>query len=161
VRNVAEFYRSGNTGHFSINGAAVAASSWVVGNSIDIIVLERPSNRQVIGVTIGNHPLVGVRKWWPSKAGDLLGSTGAIVDVETEAYERASGFWNETFYSQAKEAQNTMWLTYLQNIAIYWKNNHKGKVVEWEKNVGPASGTNNPFRAELPAHLQNSRITYR
>jgi RHS repeat-associated protein len=161
VQNIAAFTRSGDKGHFSVNGAAVAGASWIVGNSIDIIVLERSAQKEVIGITIGDHPLVGVRKWRPEKAGELLGKKGGIIDVVTEAYERPSGMFNDWFYSLAQQGQNEMWLIYLQNIAIYWHDHHKATDLEWEKVQKKVPGTINPFRAELPAELQNSRITYR
>lgn len=161
MRNVAEFTRDGDKGHFAINGAPIAFGSWFLGNSIDIIVLENAAKREVTGVTIGDHPLVGVRKWWPEKAGVMLSRSEAIVDVITEAYERASGKWNESLYSMMRTEQHEMWLMYLRNIATYWRNKHRARVIEWEKDLGTVKGTENPFRGELPAGLQNSRFTYR
>lgn len=161
VPNVARFTRDGNKGHFAISDAPIALGSWLLGNSIDIIVLEHQARREVVGVTIGDHPLVGVRKWWPEKAGLLLTGSGTIVDVVTEAYERASGKWNESLYSEARSEQKRMWLTYLQNIATYWRKHHRAQVVEWEEVLETAEGTANPFRSELPAELRNSRFTYR
>ena len=160
--NIASVQRSGNTAHFAVNGAAPALASWVIGNSIDVTLWDRDAQKQVVAVTIGDHPLVGVRKWWPEKAGELLSSSGGIVDIITEAYERKSGLFNRFGYWLAGPyGQNDMWLTYLQNIATYWKGNYNASVVEWEAKHNRVSGTQNPFRAELPAALQNSRFTHR
>jgi RHS repeat-associated protein len=161
VPNVVTFTRSGNRGHFAVSGGALAGISWLVNNSIDIAIVENFGKREVTAVTIGNHPLVGVRKWRPEKVGEMMSSTGGIIDIVTEAYERPSGWLSDTFYSEVRNQQNQTWLIYLRNIATHWRDRHGAKVVEWERVLNGAFGTNNPFRSELPAELQNSKITYR
>lgn len=86
--------------------------------------------------TLGDHQLIGVRKWYVEKVGETR------IRVGTEAYEMPRGGLNRIGfkYGGGKESQDNIWKTYLENIN---KNHFGGSGV-----LAPAiqsTTDNNPF----------------
>jgi RHS repeat-associated protein len=159
TENVARFSVTGSIGHFSITNPLISIPSYLIGNSVDIEVVLNPSRKEVSGVTLGVHPLVGVRKWWVEEAGQMILGRGAIVKVITEAYEQPNGIFNYLGHRIGIVGwnQDQMWQTYLNNIGSYWKDNYKAKVLKRDYRPPTLGGKGNPFRLELPPRLQRSR----
>lgn len=165
--NIATVAVSGDRGHFSLRwtepfsklGSAVP----YFGNSLDVEFYSRDANRELMAVTTGDHPLVGVRKWWTSDVGDKRDQSAVHIQITTEAYEQTNGW----LVNQAARAlggrgkQNAMWVRYLDNIAGWWQKNYSATVEARPTPVVESTGlSSNPFRYHLPSILQNSQYYY-
>jgi RHS repeat-associated protein len=155
TNNIATVSIGGSRGHFSISSPVASAASALAGNSIDVEFDFRRYKHEIIAVTIGDHPLVGVRKWWV----EYDSAYEKSFHVYTEAYEKDSGFLNAMARPITPAAQDRMWSTYLDNIGLYWRKNYhayySGRVISRFDSVG---GDVNPFRSQLPERLQYSRF---
>ena len=61
--NIAGVSNRDNYAHFDLNPGLSASASWVAGNSVDVALVKNPGKRELMAMTIGDHPLVGVRRW--------------------------------------------------------------------------------------------------
>jgi RHS repeat-associated protein len=160
TENIAKVKISGDTAHFDLVPSLTASASYLAGNSIDVILAKYPERRELMAMTVGDHPLVGVRKWTVKKV-ILKAFKSNRVDIVTEAYEQANSRANEAARSFiGRDQQNAMWSTYLENIAEFWSNTYGASEIEVDDPamVEPAGTTVNPFRSQLPINLQSSRF---
>ena len=117
-------------------------------------------------MTTGDHPLVGMRKWWVVDLSSKGSKSVVYMAIFTEAYEQTNGpvvnrigrWWP---LDGGHSKQNRMWTRYLKNIAEWWKQN-KGATLENDPTpmVEATNLTVNPFRKELPLSLQKSDYYY-
>jgi RHS repeat-associated protein len=154
--NIAGVSIKGNYAHFDLNPGITASASWVAGNSVDVVLVRNPGKRELMAMTIGDHPLVGVRRW---SVKTVRVANTCRVEIETEAYEQVSSLLNKLGrWGSGREQQDQMWTTYLANIADYWYDKIRARVIDnavgW---VEPAGTDQNPYRSLLPAELQNSQ----
>jgi len=154
--NFSSIYLSGDgrTAHFSLDNVVLALAS-VPAGSIDVELVRRPDRSEVLAVTTGLHPLVGVRRW---RAAALVTNTryrARAILVETEAYEQANGLLNWIGHPAASIFQDQMWEIYLNNIAGHWKKTKKAIPFNYRETFSGSS--DNPLRWRLPPSLQNSR----
>jgi hypothetical protein len=158
TENIAAVSVSGDKAHFTLNPGLTASASFVAGNSLDVILDRRPGSREIFSMTIGEHPLVGVRKWAVRKSKVTVVQTHR-VDIDTEAYEQVNGLTNKRGRRMSgRGQQDKMWSTYLENIADYWGRTQRATVIERQFYEPEAASTNiNPFKAVLPAALQKTR----
>jgi RHS repeat-associated protein len=156
--NIARFKPiGGNRGHFDMTDPSMRGTAELGGLSIDVIFHTRAAEKQLLAVTNGNHPLVGVRMWRVEKAGHTA-KRESVIRVTTEAYDQANGWLNDIGRSQSgREQQNIMWTMYLDNIEAGWKKSYgayrNGKM---EKSIQTDQSLPNPFRSLLPPELQRS-----
>jgi len=150
--NIGQALVSGNKVHYTISGTVLPALSYIVGNTIDVELVLHPQKNEVQAVTLGDHPLVGSRKW------RVENPRGYVFKVITEAYEQASGLSNWVAHPLAAYQQDDMWTTYLENIGSHWQLLYPGTTVSKVNRLfEDVTLPKNPYRAELPTNLQNSR----
>jgi RHS repeat-associated protein len=158
TKNIAGVSINGNYAHFDLDPGISASFSFIIGNSVDVVLVKRPEKLEMMAMTIGDHPLVGVRKWTVRK-GNLTYAKTCRVEIETEAYEQASLLFNRIGrWMTGRGQQDQMWTTYLANIADHWYEKIRAQVivpaVGW---VEPAGRNDNPYKSQLPADLQSSK----
>jgi hypothetical protein len=158
-KNIASVSINGVKAHFDLEPSPSAAAAFMAGNSIDVILVKYPESRELFSVTIGDHPLVGVRKWAVRKRNTTVGKPSQ-VDIDTEAYEQVNGIttqWGRRMSGRGD--QHRMWSTYLENIADYWRRTHRATEIDRDFRVPePAGVSDNPLKSRLPANLQNTRF---
>jgi hypothetical protein len=160
--NIAKFKLVGaNRGHFVITDPNMAGMAELGGLSIDVIFYSRSAERQLLAVTTGRHPLVGVRMWRAEKAGFMADRT-SVIKVITEAYDQANGWLNDWGrYHMGRGQQRTMWTTYLSNIEAGWYKRYRATRSGKNKNILLTDQKlPNPFRPLLPPELQKSEYKY-
>jgi RHS repeat-associated protein len=168
--NLATVTVNGDRGHFNLRWtepfAKAGSATPFVGNSIDVLFHRRDATRELFAVTTGDHPLVGMRKWWVVDLSSKGSKSVVYMAIFTEAYEQTNGpvvnrigrWWP---LDGGHSKQNRMWTRYLNNIAEWWKQN-KGATLENDPTpmVEATNLTVNPFRKELPLSLQKSDYYY-
>ena len=153
---------NGQKAHFSLNPSFSASAAWIAGNSIDVALAKYPASRELFAMTIGDHPLVGVRKWAVRKREDSA-KKPCKVDIDTDAYEQANGLSSKIGRAMTgRDQQNSMWSTYMLNIAEHWKRNHKAQEIDRDfRQTVPAGRNDNPYKSRLPADLQKTKMKER
>jgi RHS repeat-associated protein len=157
TKNIANVSINGNRAHFDLDPSLSATASFIAGNSIDVALAKYPERGEMMAMTIGDHPLVGVREWSVKKSKVTIVKP-TRVDIETEAYEQVNGlttrfgrWWN------GRDQQDRMWSTYLENIADHWWDAQRATVIMRESRVEAAAASVNPLKSKLPADLQKTR----
>jgi len=160
--NIANFKPVGaNGGHFGLTDPSMAGTAELGGISIDVILYTRYANKQLLAVTRGDHPLVGVRMWRVEKAGTTANGT-TVINVITEAYDQANGHLNNLGrYFSGRDQQMIMWKKYLSNIEAGWRQQYRATRVGRQRALLETDQKEpNPFKALLPAELQSTKWIY-
>jgi RHS repeat-associated protein len=168
--NLAGISLDGDKGHFTLRWtepiSKVGSAMPFVGNSIDVLFHRSEPTKELFAVTVGDHPLVGVRKWWAMDVGNPANKSEVYLKISTEAYENTNGplvnrlgrWWP---IDGGHSKQNRMWSMYIDNIANWWKENKRATIHEKpEPVVEETNLTYNPYRGLLPSNLQNSQYYY-
>ena len=168
--NLASVSVSGDRGHFNLSWweffSKVGSATPLIGNSIDVVFHNSDATSELFAVTIGSHPLVGVRKWWATENPRNHSRKEVLLVISTEAYEQSNGLvvnalgrWWPVDGGHLK--QSSMWSSYLRNIADAWKKNHNARLEESPTPVVEATNlTYNPYRGLLPPSLRESQYYY-
>ena len=115
--NVADETEDGATANFDLLGL----SGWLsdLTNDDKVQVALSYDGDVVSGQTIGDHQLVGVRRWSFTVSGEQ--ADGFTIEVKTEAYEKTRGVPNTIGMLLVGEAeQAAVWTAYLTNIKSWW-----------------------------------------
>lgn len=136
----------------------------VTKNSVDVIFTFDDKKRTIWAVTVGRHPLVGVRKWVVEVIGPCR------IYVETSASERARAIPDASGLVPAEanaigreflgfQSQNDTWARYLKNIADDAKAKSEATLdppgVRAQSVPDSKPDSQNPLRKELPGHLSS------
>lgn len=128
--NYATVRIEGNIAYFDALGWFFGGGSdWINDPEVGVALSEGPGGHEVSGQTLGNHQLVGVRRWRVDVS-PIQGPTGDNPDlritIETEAYERRRNDAN-TFGSQlaGEAAQLGIWDAYLQNLSDEYQRRYR------------------------------------
>ena len=156
--NIARYQPVGaDRAHFEINDPSTRGTMELGGYSIDVILYTRSAEKQLLAVTTGDHPLVGVRMWRVEKAG-FTADRKSVMRVVTEAYDQANtwlGDWGR--YQTGRDQQIIMWTKYLSNIEAGWGKRYGAtRIGAIDKFLHPNQSLPNPFRSLLPPKLQQS-----
>ncbi|MGD9634298.1 MAG: RHS repeat-associated core domain-containing protein [Pirellulales bacterium] len=117
---------SGGIAYFDMLGVAGLLSDLI--NDPKVAVSLSTLGNEVSGQTLGDHQLVGVRKW--RYAVDNVAS-GYAVTIETEAYDRPRIKADDYGAAIAgTEVQLAIWKAYLRNIADYYVNLYDGSILD-------------------------------
>jgi RHS repeat-associated protein len=168
--NLASVQVNGDRGHFKLSWweffSKMGSATPVIGNSIDVLFHRNEATKEQFAVTTGDHPLVGVRKWWTVENPRNHSKKEILLVISTEAYEQANGLVINALgrwwpIDGGHQKQSRMWSNYLRNIADAWKKNHKARLEESPPPVvETTSETYNPFRGLLPPNLRESQYYY-
>jgi hypothetical protein len=76
------------------------------------------ANHEVTAVTLGNHMVVGKRKWFVTAGEENLDGT-LTVEVCTETYEQRNGWLTDRGFWMVggKTEMENLWAVYLNNVA--------------------------------------------
>ena len=164
--NIATVSVTGDHGHFALRWtqpiSKIGSAMPLVGNSLDVQFVNQDSARLLMAVTLGDHPLVGVRKWWVNDLGDKR-DNAVHVQIVTEAYEQVNGVLINKMARawDGRSKQNAMWKQYLDNVAEWWQKNNGATIEDKPTQTIESTGLSyNPFRRDLPQSLQNSQYYY-
>jgi len=152
----------GDRARFTVNGGP--AQLLQVFNTIDVALAFDDATHTVTAVTLGDHPLVGVRKFAVTKL--CAGHQGCMLRVHTEAYERArltvpgsmpaANVLGQAFIGE--QYAKDMWARYLKNIAE-WAQNRGGTFdggIRYQRYALGRTDDQNPFRIDLPLSLRSN-----
>jgi hypothetical protein len=141
----------GNIIYFDSLGILGAMADMENPNEVAVARVLSPADRQVSGVTLGTHMLVGIRRWRVQ----VVSSSPATLEITTEAYEQARGFENyEGGQMFARSKQLEIWTEYLQNIASYYSGSLGATSSGITVDPIGLSSSPNPWRSALPPELQ-------
>ncbi|MGH7179087.1 MAG: hypothetical protein ACREJC_17040, partial [Tepidisphaeraceae bacterium] len=94
--------------------------------SIDVLLVPKDSQKRLFAVTLGRHPLVGVRSWRVWTAVDP-NTNEVIATIMTEAWDRVSArtgaFPGLNAFGMmwgGGQNQNNMWSNYFDNLTERW-----------------------------------------
>ena len=165
--NGATVFPEGDRARFTVNGGP--AEMLHAFNTIDVALAFDDANHTVTAVTLGDHPLVGVRKFSVSLL--CAGHQGYMLRVQTEAYERArlavpgsmpaANILGQTFVGE--QFAKDMWARYLKNIAE-WAQTRGGTFdggIRYQRYALDRTDDRNPFRVDLPLSLRSNYPTDR
>ena len=164
TQNIAEVSISGTHAHFDLNNFATSFGQMISGYDINVTLIPDDQNKILTAVTIGQHPLVGVRKWSVNVSQD---GDDFLFEIFTEAWERSLFTAVEIAkqFLDGEEDMDKMWTTYITNTAFKWKPQLENlsaipvtqtPIQKINDNHGPTS--ENPFRNTLPVTLQDSKF---
>jgi RHS repeat-associated protein len=151
---------AGEKANFKLNrflGAFPSAAEIL--NSIDVALSSDETNYTVMAVTLGDHPLVGVRKW---SVEQLCAGKESIIRIKTEAYERPRTLYGVELNDVGQqlfgaEIAKEMWARYLTNIAedlVRQGGRFDRGTLVYKERYGKLGDSDNPFRKDLPYKLQ-------
>lgn len=150
--NIASVKVTGNRAAFTTLGYAGYAMNRINPINPTVRLVNGPDQNELSAVTLGEHMLVGIRRWRIVIANE----NPPDLRVETEAYDQDNGYWNmagrNSGYGQARQYE--VWHDYLSNIANHWASS-AGATSSGESHIEAQDvGTTNPWRSQLPPSLQ-------
>ncbi len=120
-----------------------------INGEVPVELLSDPVKRELTGVTLGWHMLVGVRKW------DVT-QNGRWIEIRTHAWERPATFGNFAALGAGRVAggsldfQDLVWRQYFNSLS----SSLFGQPLTLATQLVQTSSTSNPWRQQLPARLR-------
>jgi hypothetical protein len=149
--NIATVRLQGRRAFFDARGMFGYGSDRLNADEVAVELFDGPWSREISGMTLGAHQLVGIRRWRVV----IDQFNPPVLRVETEAFEQSAGHLNDIGRTViGQERQYDVWVTYLSNIAAHWQSTAGASPSGISCPPVQKVGSKNPWRADLPPGYQ-------